>query len=162
DNNACTTDYCDTNDGSVHNDLIDTNDNNECTIDGCDSSNGVFHNQVSVDDGNACTTDAYDSSTGNISHTTVNTDDGNACTVDGCLSSTGVFHTPGNCGVSLHSNILLEGYYIGGGHMINPLFITGLSTDPTDADLITISVMSPNSPYSLIESQTGVLKVNGD
>ena len=138
-------------------------DGNACTTDACNTSNGTAtHTAVSVDDGNVCTTDACNSSSGAITHSAVSVDDGIACTTDGCNSVTGVFHIPNNCGVTFHSNIFIEGYYLGGGLMSNCLNITGISPDPLASDFVTISAMNPNSPYSFVDSQVGTLKTNGD
>ena len=190
DNNECTTDGCNTSSGVFHN-PVNADDNNACTTDGCDSVTGIYNNEINVDDGDACTvdacnttsgiishdpvitddndictTDACDSTSGIITHDQVNVDDGDACTTDGCNSVSGVFHVP-HCGVTLHSTILIQGFYTGGGLMDNNgiggnLFVTGYSTDPSDADSITISVMNAASPYGLVDEQTVILKTNGE
>lgn len=64
--------------------------------------------------------------------------------------------------VILNQNILLEGYYLGGGMMSNCLNITGVSPNPFDADTIFVSAMDPNSPYAEVDRQPGILKTNGD
>ncbi|REK07253.1 MAG: hypothetical protein DWQ39_01840, partial [Bacteroidetes bacterium] len=45
----------------------------------------------------------------------------------------------------LNFNVLLEGYYIGGGLMISTLYDLGLSTDPTASDSIDIMLWSPSN-----------------
>ena len=64
--------------------------------------------------------------------------------------------------VILNQNILLEGYYLGGGMMSNCLNITGVSPNPLDADTIFISAMNSVSPYEEVDRQPGILKTNGD
>ncbi len=91
DNDACTTDACDSITGVSHL-PVDRNDNNACTVDLCDPLVGVFHVPLSIDDGTICTIDACNTSTGVITHTNVSTDDSNACTIDGCNSITGFNH----------------------------------------------------------------------
>ena len=93
DDNVCTTDACNTSTGAITHVAISTNDNNACTTDGCVSTTGIFHTPVVTDDGNACTTDGCNTSTG-VFHTPVNINDNNVCTTDGCNSITGIFHTP--------------------------------------------------------------------
>jgi hypothetical protein len=90
DNDACTSDGCNTLTGVMHS-PVETDDNNICTQDGCDPITGVYHINVNTDDTNVCTEDGCDPLTG-IYHTDVNTDDNNACTADGCDSILGVYH----------------------------------------------------------------------
>ena len=147
--------------GIFHN-PVNVDDGNACTTDGCNSTTGIFHTPVSTDDGDACTTDLCNTSSGAITHDPISVDDGIACTIDGCNTLTGVFHTPVNCGVEFTSNILLEGSYTSGGLMSNCLFITGVSSNPMDADLLTISAMDPTFPYALVDAQIDTAKTNGN
>jgi hypothetical protein len=69
-------------------------------------------------------------------------------------------------GPTLYAKIFLEGYYSGSGQMNTSgiggcLYKVGLSTDPADADYVTLSAMNENPPYNLIEAQTGILKTDG-
>ena len=160
DGNACTDDGCNTSTGVYHN-PIDTDDGNACTDDGCNTSSGVYHNPIDTDDGNACTDDGCNTSSG-VYHNPVDTDDGNACTDDGCNTLTGVYHNPINCGAILSSNILLQGYYNGGGTMVPCMNTIGVTNNPLVADVITINAMLDIFPYNLIDSQTDTLYTNGD
>ena len=85
---------------------------------------------------------------------------------DDCNESDYDFAVRGSGGtggsVILSQNILLEGYYLGGGMMNGCLNINGISADPMDADSIFISAMNPTSPYAEVDRQTGILKTNGD
>ena len=163
DNDACTTDGCDQSTSLATHTPVNTADGDFCTTDACDTATGVTHTAVNVDDNDACTTDACNTGTGAITHTPVNIDDNNQCTLDACNSTNGnITHTSIPCGVTLNSNILLEGFYIGGGFMTNCLFTTGISPDPLDADSIFISAMNSTSPYAEVDRQPGILKTNGD
>ncbi len=62
----------------------------------------------------------------------------------------------------LNLKVFIEGYYLGGGLMSNCLNITGVSLDPLDADVVTISAMDAAPPHNLVEAQVGTLKTNGD
>ena len=62
----------------------------------------------------------------------------------------------------LNLKVFIEGYYLGGGLMSNCLNITGVSGDPLDADVVTISAMDVAPPHNLVEAQVGTLKTNGD
>ena len=62
----------------------------------------------------------------------------------------------------LNLKVFIEGFYIGGGLMNNCLNITGVSGDPLDADVVTISAMDAAPPHNLVEAQIGTLKTNGD
>ena len=62
----------------------------------------------------------------------------------------------------LNLQVFIEGYYLGGGLMNNCLNITGVSGDPLDADVVTISAMDAAPPHNLVEAQVGTLKTNGD
>jgi len=69
-------------------------------------------------------------------------------------------------GPTLYVKIFIEGYYSGSGQMNNSiiggcLYAVGLSTNTADADYVTLSAMNENPPYNLIESQTGILKIDG-
>ena len=75
-----------------------------------------------------------------------------------------------DCGVTLTSNIFLEGYYIGGGEMNTFLYNydSGLpSPNPlinsVMTDTVYISAMdSIDFSHALVDQQTGILKKNGD
>ena len=74
------------------------NDNNACTTDTCDANNGCVHTAVSCDDSNACTTDTCDANNG-CAHTAISCDDSNACTTDTCNATNGCQHADnGSCG----------------------------------------------------------------
>ena len=97
-------------------------------------------------------------------------DDGNPCTVDACNPATGIItHTPGNCGVALNANVLLQGYYIGGGLMNALIYnLEQLEAVPNPSitfdmsDYITISAMEVASPHNLVDAQVDTLRSNGD
>jgi len=95
DNNACTTDTCDANNGCV-NTPISCSDSNACTTDTCDANNGCVHTAISCDDSNACTTDTCDTNNGCV-HTAISCNDSNACTTDTCDANNGCVHTPISC-----------------------------------------------------------------
>jgi hypothetical protein len=95
DNNACTTDTCDTNNGCVFT-PISCNDSNACTTDTCDAINGCAHTAVSCNDSNACTTDTCDAVNG-CAHTPISCNDSNACTTDTCDATNGCVHTAISC-----------------------------------------------------------------
>ncbi len=82
----------------------------------------------------------------------------------GCTVSSSTF-TVVPCGITFTSNIFIQGLYSGGGLMqvagAGALFITNVSTDPTDADTVYISVMEAASPYNEVETQKGILKTDG-
>ena len=144
----------------------------ECNNGGCTSGvrqDRTFTVGPNPNDGDACTQDNCDPSNGNITHPPVVIDDGIACTVDACNTLTGVSHTPVNCAVVLNANILLQGYYIGGGSMNaliynleqqeavpNPAITSDMS------DYITISAMEVASPHNLVDAQVDTLRTNGD
>ena len=86
----------------------------------------------------------------------------------GCIAS-GPSYTITSCGVSLNANVLLQGYYIGGGLMRpliydldqqepvpNPLILSDFS------DFITISAMEVAAPHNLVDAQVDTLRSNGD
>lgn len=88
--------------------------------------------------------------------------DGNGCSKSSS-QQTSVINPPP---VEAYLKLFLEGYYSGGGMMNNSgsggcLFITGQSTNLLDADFVTVSAMLPGTPFSLVESQTVVLKIDG-
>lgn len=66
------------------------------------------------------------------------------------------------CSLRVNLRVLIEGLYIGSGTMTNPLYLNGLSTNPTDADLIQIELHEALAPYSAISSLTTVLKTDGN
>ena len=72
-----------------------------------------------------------------------------------------------DCNVILHLNVLIQGYYTGGGLMNNSgaggyLHIVGISSDPLDVDTAFISVMSVAQPHAEVDRQPGILKTNGE
>ncbi len=79
DNNACTTDAC--NSGTCTHTAISCDDGNGCTTDSCNPATGCAHTPLSCDDGDSCTVDSC--SGGSCQHV-VNCDDGNPCTLDSC------------------------------------------------------------------------------
>lgn len=66
------------------------------------------------------------------------------------------------CSLRVNLSMLIEGLYIGSGMMNNPLYTNGLSTDPTDADLIQIELHEAFAPYTSVSSLTTVLKTDGN
>lgn len=169
DGNACTIDVCNTSSGTVTHTPVSINDGNACTTDFCNTSSGaVTHTTVNISDGNICTTDACNTSTGAITHTTQTTDDGLNCTTDGCNSITGIFHTAVNCGPALNANIMIEGFYSGGGFM--QISGTGCLNNidnvnhpnTLDVDTIFISAMDPVFPNGEVGRRPGILKTNGN
>lgn len=91
---ACTTDSCDSRDGSCHHtpDLAACDDHNPCTDDAC-SAEGCTHtfNVKPCDDQNACTENDT-CRQGSCQGTARNCDDKNACTEDTCLPALGCIH----------------------------------------------------------------------
>ena len=134
-------------------------------------SNSLSITVNSVDDGNACTTDACNTQTGVATHTSVPVDDGNPCTADACNSATGtITHTNICGGVILNLNVMLEGFYVGGG-MMNPLLYNYDQTQPSPnpsitsdmTDSVKVSVMDDIAfSHQLVDSKVGILKSNGD
>jgi hypothetical protein len=116
------------------------------------SFNGTSASFVVNSDAQITATVPAGATTGNISLT-------NACAV------TGPSFTVTSCGITLTSNIFIQGFYSGGGLMqtggAGCLNMVGASPDPTDADTITISIMEAASPYNEVESVKGVVKTNG-
>jgi len=97
DNNPCTSDRCDPNQGCVSiGDENHCNDHNVCTSDICDPSSGgctFVNNTAECDDGNACT--SGDTCGGGSCRPGVPTvcKDGTACTTDSCDPVTGCVFT---------------------------------------------------------------------
>jgi hypothetical protein len=70
--------------------------------------------------------------------------------------------TINNCSVVLTTKVFIEGFYQGGGVMNSPLYVNGLTMDPTECDYIQISAMSVSSSPGLVDSVTGMLHTNGN
>ncbi len=96
DNSACTTDTCSTTTGCVYTPIV-CNDNNPCTSDTCNSATGCVFTPKVCDDNNACTDNHCNTTTGACYYTTHFCADGNACTTDTCNTSTGCVFTPIVC-----------------------------------------------------------------
>jgi hypothetical protein len=67
---------------------------------------------------------------------------------------------------TLNLKLFIEGYYSGNGLMNNYgyggcLYVNGFSSDPNDVDTVNVSLMDTTT-LVLIESQTGILKTNGN
>ena len=77
------------------------------------------------------------------------------------LSSVQIF-TVGVATVNLDLSIFLQGYYSGAGQMTPALFNQGVSSDPMEADSVTLELHDAISPYGIVHSVTSVLNVNGD
>jgi hypothetical protein len=77
------------------------------------------------------------------------------------VTSSGVF-TIGVATVNLDLSVFLQGFSSGAGQMTPALFNQGVSTDPMEADSITLELHDAVSPFALIHSVTAVLNVNGD
>jgi hypothetical protein len=66
------------------------------------------------------------------------------------------------CSLRVNLRMLIEGLYIGSGTMTNPLYLNGISSDPSDADLIQIELHESFAPYTSVSSLTTVLKTDGN
>lgn len=87
DNNACTTDFCDSAGQCAHS-TMSCSDGNECTTDSCNPATGCTFTAVAPGtlcrtDDNKCTNDVC-STNGQCSHPPLSCDDGNSCTADSC------------------------------------------------------------------------------
>ena len=96
DNNACTTDTCNTSNGTCAHFPVNCDDANLCTIDSCNPSRGCQHVALNCDDRNVCTTDSCDPSLG-CKYVPVSCDDGTRCTTDSCDPVTGCAHGTVSC-----------------------------------------------------------------
>src|SRR5579862_5642942 len=103
DNNACTTDTCNSdhtpasdapNLACVFTAIPPCNDNNACTTDTCNPATGCTSTPISCNDNNACTTDTCNPATGCTSTPIPPCNDNNACTTDTCNPATGCTSTP--------------------------------------------------------------------
>ncbi len=89
------------------------------------------------------------------------------CSNSGCASPrTPVTLTVLSCGVTLNSNMFLQGYYSGGGLMevagAGTLFIDGVAgAAATDADTVRITAVSSTCPYTDVQEQLGILHTDG-
>jgi cysteine-rich repeat protein len=102
DNNACTTDSCNSVSG-VSNIPINFDDNNACTADSCDPFAGVQHNTISFSDNDVCTTDTCDPIVGPL-HIFIDSDgDGTADCNDDCPTDSGKSE-PGLCGCGIEDS----------------------------------------------------------
>jgi hypothetical protein len=66
--------------------------------------------------------------------------------------------TINHCDFTIHSKVIIEGYYIGNGHMnavIDPI------NNPNLCDTITLQLHSPVSPYQLLYSEKKLLHTDG-
>ena len=64
--------------------------------------------------------------------------------------------------ITLNLKIIIDGYYNSSSHLMIPLlFNTGNSTNNLEVDTITVELHAASSPYPLIESSKGILKVDG-
>ncbi len=76
----------------------DCNDDDACTTDTCSTEAGTVGQCVNTaadcDDDDACTTDACDAATGDCTNTAVDCDDSDLCTDDSCDAATGCVNTP--------------------------------------------------------------------
>lgn len=77
------------------------------------------------------------------------------------LTSSGVF-TIGATTANLDLTVFLQGYYSGAGQMTPALFNQGVSSDPMEADSVTLELHEAVSPFGFVHSVTSVLNVNGD
>lgn len=103
DSNACTTDTCNTGDGTCGHAAVSCNDANACTTDSCDTVTGCLNETVSCDDGSECSSGACNPSTG-CANETVSCDDNNACTIDSCTNAQGCAHEAVACGAGQTCN----------------------------------------------------------
>lgn len=95
DGSACTTDSCDAIKGCL-NKTVSCDDGNACTDDTCNEIQGCQNSPVSCDDGEQCSTDACDPASG-CTYGTVSCDDNNKCTIDSCTNDTGCTHQSVAC-----------------------------------------------------------------
>ena len=64
--------------------------------------------------------------------------------------------------ITLNLNVFIDGYYDSNNHTMIPLlYNTGNSTNNMEVDTITVELHSASSPYSMIESSKGILKIDG-
>jgi SprB repeat len=80
----------------------------------------------------------------------------------GC-SSVAVITVPSgtaSCSLVLNLKVLLQGMYSGGSTMSPRLFNTGMSSDPTAVDNITVDLRDPND-FSVVATVTDVLHTDG-
>jgi len=66
DNNACTTDFCDTATGVCSHTTVVCNDNNLCTTDTCNTTTGCVFTPKNCSDSLLCTNDSCDPATGHL------------------------------------------------------------------------------------------------
>lgn len=87
---------------------------------------------------------------------TVTVTDANGCTgIASATTSTNV------CTLTLNLKAFIEGLYAGGG-LLNPVLLTsGISSDPTICDSITVELHDQTNPASIIISQKVALHTNG-
>jgi hypothetical protein len=100
DNNVCTEDSCDHDDGSCRHRLIVqcNDDGNKCTDDFCNPVDGnCIHPPINCDDGNACTNEVCNPADGMCIRSEAVCNDNNACTVDSCSPKRGCIFTPIVC-----------------------------------------------------------------
>ena len=65
------------------------------------------------------------------------------------------------CAVRIDLLAFIEGFYIGGGQMINTLYLNGLSTDNTATDNITVTLHDAFAPFAPVESISTILHSDG-
>lgn len=114
----------------------------------------------------------------------IGTDDSLSTQIPPSISDTGVYHlravvfgtscidsisnevtlTVLNCSPSITLNVkaFLQGFYIGGGQMTPVLFNSGISTNPTECDTITIELRDPINISSVIYSGQTILHIDGN
>lgn len=108
DNNACSTDSCNTATGSCQYTPVNCDDNNACTHDLCDPITGCFHQAVNAtfecNDNNVCTDDVCVPASGcaNNNVTCVDTD---PCTDNECNSVLGCQYPPTDCSSLLSTTV---------------------------------------------------------
>ena len=74
----------------------DCDDDNACTDEDCDPEDGCTHSPTNCDDGNGCTDDGCNSDTG-CTHSAIDCDDFDCCTDTGCDPASGCTHDPVPC-----------------------------------------------------------------
>ena len=93
DGDLCTVDQCDAGIGCLHT-AKDCNDDNACTDDSCNPEDGAcVYDLTDCDDSDACTNDYCDPA-GGCYTLDVDCDDGDPGTVDSCVPETGCQHDP--------------------------------------------------------------------
>ena len=90
---------------------------------------------------------------GTYSYTTTNT--------VGCDSVVTLNFTLLTCNLNLNVKAFIQGLF-SNGEMVPVIHNTGMSTNNTDVDSVTIELRSTTSPYALVQTRTGVINKTGN